>query len=132
MSILRKKIKIKTEKLEVLAELNDSKIAQLIFDALPIKAEANTWGDEIYFPIPVKAKIDNPKDVVEKGDLGYWPDGACFCIFFGKTPISDSEDKIIPASSVEIIGKIVSTEDITKFKQVNPGEKIILERIING
>jgi len=123
---MERKIRIKAGEVEVLAELNDSKVAGLIWDALPFSASINTWGDEIYFPIPVKAKIDNPKTLVENGDLGYWPEGHAFCIFFGPTPIS-SKGEIRPASSVEIIGKLYG--DPQEFKKVGPGENITLERV---
>ena len=92
---MERKIKIKARKIEVLAQLNDSGIAGLILETLPISASVNTWGDEIYFTIPITAKLENPVDTVEKGDLGYWPEGKCFCIFFGPTPIS-SENEIKP------------------------------------
>jgi uncharacterized protein len=78
------------------AELNDSKIAALIWEALPLSAAASTWGDEIYFAIPVKIGLENAVSVVQKGDLAYWPEGRCFCIFFGITPAS-TETEIKPA-----------------------------------
>lgn len=120
---MERKIKIKAGEIEVLAQLNDSNVAGLIWDILPVSASVNTWGDEIYFPIPVTAKIENPVEVVEKGDLGYWPEGKCFCIFFGQTPIS-SGDEIKPASSVEIVGKVCGNPE--EFKKVNSGETITL------
>lgn len=120
-----KKIKIKTGKLEVLAQLNESEIAKLVWDALPISASVSTWGDEVYFTIPVRAKPANPKEVVNLGDLGYWPDGRCFCIFFGPTPVS-TKGEIRPASSVEVIGRLLT--DPLEFKQARSGEKIVLEK----
>ena len=123
--MVEKKIKIKAGKVEVLARLNDSAIAGLIWDKLPISASANTWGEKIYFPIPVGAIPQDPKEVVEKGDLGYWPDGKCFCIFFGPTPVS-SGDEIRPASSVEVVGKVLGNPE--DFKKVSSGEKVVLER----
>lgn len=77
-----KRILIKAGRVEMPAALNESKTASLIWDALPIEAEVNTWGEEIYFSIPVKAEPDNPREVVEKGDLGYWPSGSAFCIIY--------------------------------------------------
>ncbi len=104
------------------AALNDSKINLKIYEKLPISAKVNTWGDEIYFRIPVKENIEKGVTEVEKGELGYWPDGACFCIFFGPTPAS-TEDKIIPASAVEIIGKLLKPDYIS-LKNIQDGEKI--------
>jgi len=106
------------------AELNDSQTAKLIWKALPIESTVNTWGEEIYFSIPVKATLENPKSVVEMGDLGYWPTGNAFCIFFGKTPVS-TDKEIRPASAVCVIGKLLG--DPKEFKKVNVGETIVLE-----
>lgn len=121
-----KKIRIKSGELGLIAELNESKVAGLIWDALPIQANFNTWGDEIYFAIPVKTGLENPVDVVEVGDLGYWPEGHAFCIFFGPTPIS-SEGQIRPASSVELVGKLCGNPE--EFKKASSGQVIILEQL---
>ena len=95
------------------AELNDTDTALAIIDNLPLEAEFSTWGDEIYFSIPVKMGLQNGKDVVEKGELAYWPPGNAFCIFYGATPGS-SEDEIRPASPVNPIGKIKGDPNIFK------------------
>ena len=121
-----KKIKIRTGRLEALAQLNKSAIAKLVWDALPISASVSTWGDEIYFTIPVKSEPVDPKEVVNLGDIGYWPDGKCFCIFFGPTPVS-AKGEIRPASSVEVIGKLLTNP--LELKQVRSGEKIVLEKV---
>ena len=120
------KINIKIGDLELKAELNESKIAKKILNILPISSKANTWGDEIYFKIPLKEKIEKPVKEVKKYDIGYWPTGACFCIFFGPTPVSYG-DKIIPASDVEIIGFLI-TQDYEGLKKVKDGEKIEIEK----
>ncbi len=98
---------------KVPAELNNSDTALAIRDALPIEADFSTWGDEIYFPIPVKMGSENSKDVVELGELGYWPPGNAFCIFYGATPGS-TEDEILPASPVNPIGKVKGEPKIFK------------------
>ena len=121
----KKGIKIKSEKVEAGAELNDSRVANLIWDSLPIKASVNTWGDEIYFTIPVKTGSDNPVEVVREGDIAYWPQGTAFCIFFGPTPVS-TPTEIRPASAVEIVGRIEG--DPREFSEVVSGETIIIEK----
>jgi len=108
------------------AELNDSQTAQLIWEALPIEARGNTWGDEIYFSIPVAADLENSQGVVELGDLAYWPPGTAFCIFFGPTPMSQG-DEIRPASPVNVIGKLRG--DPKAFKQVKSGTAIKIEQL---
>jgi hypothetical protein len=123
---MEKKIKIKAGNVEAEGWLNDSATAQKIWEALPIEAQANTWGEEIYFSIPVKAPLEkDAQELVNLGDLGYWPEGKGFCIFFGPTPISRGKE-IRPASAVNIIGKVIGDPQI--FKKVPAGAKIIIER----
>jgi uncharacterized protein len=97
----------------VAAELNDSATAREIAAQLPIEANFSTWGDEIYFPIPVKKGSENGKEVVEMGELGYWPPGNAFCIFYGATPGS-TEDCIEPASPVNPVGKVTGDPKVFK------------------
>ncbi len=92
-----------------------------ILAALPIEATARTWGEEIYFSIPVDANLENGVDTVRAGDLGYWPDGSAFCIFFGMTPVTTSPDEIKPASAVTPIGRIDNAEGL---KQHGAGETV--------
>jgi hypothetical protein len=119
------KIVIKAESVETTAELNDSNTAKAIWNALPINGQANLWGEEIYFRIPIHIEPENGRELVEKGDLGFWPDGDAFCIFFGPTPMS-AGDEIRPASAVNVFGRI--TEDAALFKKVRSGTRVHLER----
>ena len=124
--IVVKKILIKTKTVEAIAELNNSRTAQSIWEALPLKGYANLWGDEIYFSIPVLLiPPESGKEVVNVGDLGYWPQGNAFCIFFGPTPIS-KDGQIKPASAVNVFGKIIG--DATVFKQVTSGTTVFIEQ----
>jgi hypothetical protein len=107
------------------ALLDESETARLVWDALPLTVAGETWGDEIYFSIPVKAKPERALETVEMGDLGYWPPGTAFCIFFGPTPMSRGQE-IRPASPVNVFGKIVG--DPTVFKKVRAGTKVRVER----
>lgn len=119
------KIKITIAALSVEAELNDSNTAKRITDILPINTTFSTWGEEIYFSIPLVAELDETaRDVVELGDLGYWPTGNAFCIFFGLTPMSEP-GRIVPASAVNIIGRVVG--DATLFKDVMDAREVIVE-----
>ena len=108
------------------AVLNDTRTAEAIWKALPIEARANTWGDEIYFAIPVHLGEEDAQEVVEMGDLGYWPPGHAFCIFFGRTPMSRGNE-IRPASPVNVFGKIEG--DATVFASVSSGARVRLERV---
>jgi uncharacterized protein len=109
------------------ADLNDTPTARKVAEALPIKTSFNTWGDEIYFSIPVTAGLDeSAQEVVEVGDLGYWPPGKAFCIFFGQTPAS-RPGKIMPASAVNMVGRVLG--DATEFKKVMNEREVLLEAL---
>ncbi len=99
--------------------------ARKIWEALPVEARANTWGDEIYFGVPVDADPENPREVVELGALAYWPPGNAFYIFFGRTPASRG-DEIRPASAVNVFGKVEGDPKV--FKKVRSGERVRIER----
>ncbi|MBA3018014.1 MAG: hypothetical protein KJ550_08345 [Proteobacteria bacterium] len=116
------KIIISVEDLSVQAELNDTNTAEKIFKALPIEGTVNLWGDEIYFDIPLELDLENDARAdVEVGELGYWPSGPAFCIFFGPTPVSRDE-KPRAYSPVNIFGRIIG--DTTRLKTVSNGSKI--------
>ena len=122
---MKRKIKIIVGKLELEAWMNETKTAAKVFEALPITSTVNTWGDEIYFTIPVTADPEDAKELVSLGDIAYWPPGKAMCIFFGKTPISRG-DEIRPASAVNIIGKIEG--DLKTLKKVKDGGEITILR----
>jgi hypothetical protein len=109
------------------AFLADSPTARALADALPITGRAQLWGDEIYFSVPqVAADLDDTAaTVVNVGDLGYWPTGKAFCIFFGLTPGSlPGESR--PASAVNLVGRV--TGDPCCLKQVPEGAPVRLEK----
>jgi len=126
---LVKKIKIiiKSVNIELEAELFDTPTAQAIWNALPFKSNINTWGNEIYFDIPVT--LDLEKDAranVDIGEIGYWDVGKSMCIFWGRTPAS-KDDKPVAASPVNVFGKVIG--DPTVLNAVNDGDEIIVEKI---
>ncbi|MCX8172849.1 MAG: cyclophilin-like fold protein [Archaeoglobaceae archaeon] len=123
------KLKFKFESVECTAEVYDTlapETVKAIVKALPISSIANRWGDEIYFETDINCRVEeNRKEIVEVGDVAYWIPGRALCLFFGKTPISD--DKIRPASAVNVIGKIA--DDPLKLRRVRDGEKVLVEII---
>jgi uncharacterized protein len=123
---MARQIRIKAGAVEATATLNDTETANAVWDALPITARGSTWGDEIYFGIPVHLGEENGRAVVDLGDLGYWPPGNAFCVFFGPTPASRGNE-IRPASPVNVFGKVDG--DATAFKRVRSGETVVLERV---
>jgi len=112
--------------LQLVAQLDDSLTAKLIFEALPLSASVNTWGDEIYFEIPVEIEpaADARADVAV-GDIGYWPPGNAFCVFFGPTPASSgSQPKA--ASPVNVFGRVIG--DATRLRGVADGAAVRLSK----
>ncbi|MBI3080542.1 MAG: hypothetical protein HYY89_04105 [candidate division NC10 bacterium] len=121
-----RKIRIRAGTVTAEATLTATPTAEKIWSALPLTARVSTWGDEIYFSIPVQAPLErDAREVVSTGDLGYWPPGTAFCIFFGPTPASTG-DEIRPASAVNVIGRVLG--DPTVFKQVRSGIQVTLEQ----
>ncbi|PLV56405.1 cyclophilin-like fold protein [Thermotoga sp. SG1] len=116
------KVELVFENARCLIELDEScEVVERLKEKIPFESTVNTWGEEIYFSTPVSVqKMENPREVVEIGDVGYWPPGRALCLFFGKTPISD--DKIRPASAVNVIGKII--EGLKDLKKVKDGERV--------
>ena len=126
---MEKRITISAGRVQVRAELNDTQTAQAIWEALPIAVRGSTWGDEIYFTIPVKQPTERGQEVVEHGDLGYWEPGSAFCIFFGPTPMSRG-DEIRPASPVTVVGRCL--DDANLFRSVRSGEMVQIEARAEG
>lgn len=126
---MHRTIRITAGGVAALADLNDTHTAQAIWEALPIRAQASTWGDEIYFEIPVRMGTEKGQAVVDMGDLGYWAPGRAFCVFFGLTPASRGEE-IRPASPVTVVGRVRG--DATVFRRVRDGEEILVERAEQG
>ena len=119
-------IKITAGSILVEAGLNDSSTARAVAAALPIEGKARRWGEEIYFAIPVKAELEEgAREVVQAGELGYWPTGSAFCMFFGPTPASRA-DEIRAASAVNIIGTMGG--DFSGLTGVKDGELVLIER----
>ena len=119
-------IRIRAGGVSVTAALNDSTTADAVWDTLPITGRVQTWGDEIYFPIPVDAaEAPDAAATVDKGAVAYWPPGSALCLFWGPTPMSRG-DEIRPASAVNVLGVIDG--DPTRLAPVPSGAEIVVER----
>ncbi len=121
-----KHIRIRAGEISALARLFDNETANAIWEALPLDGIVHRWGDEIYFDIPVVIpESDDARQVMQIGELGYWPSGNAFCIFFGPTPVS--EDQTPKAySNVNPFGMI--EEDPLVFTRINDGASITVIR----
>lgn len=127
MNMGNRNIRVTAGDVSVTAALNDSRTADLLWDALPLEASASTWGDEIYFRIAVHAEEESDaSDVVGMGGVAYWPPGQALCLFFGRTPASRG-DEIRAASAVNSLGQIKG--DAAVLKQVRSGARVVVEKI---
>ena len=114
---------------EVKAWLNNTETASKVLDILPVTASVNIWGDEVYFTIPVAAALENAREIVNLGDIAYWPQGKALCIFFGTTPVSEG-DEIRPISAVNIIGEVEGNRQLFQelLDKLKAGERITINR----
>lgn len=120
------RIKIQAGNLELKARLYETPTAEMIFDALPLKGEVQTWGDEIYFGVDLEIEPEkDAREEVEVGELGYWPMGPAFCIFFGPTPVSKGS-KPKAYSPVNVFGKVL--DDSTLLKDIRNGTLVTVTK----
>ncbi len=125
---MNRQITITSGGVRVTAELNGSPCAAAIYDSLPIRATANTWGDEVYFDIPVGCELQSDaREDVAVGEMAYWPPGQAFCIFFGPTPASGADSAPRAASKVNPIGRIIG--DPAPFKAVRDGDEVNISAV---
>src|SRR5262249_954086 len=120
-----RRIRITAGSVSAEAALNDSATAAAIWNALPLSVPGERGGEEIYFGFPIQGRQDKPSETVDLGDLGYWPPGSAFCIFFGPTPASRGQE-IRPASPVNVFGRIIG--NATVFTAVRSGTAVRVER----
>ena len=107
-------IEVKVGAVTLEIQLNKSETASQLFSKLPIRSRAKRWGDEIYFSTPVDMDVaQDAKELVEVGDVAFWPPDSALCLFFGPTPCS-SNGQPQAASAVNMVGKLLGDVDLLK------------------
>ena len=108
------------------AEIFDTPTGRAVYEALPLKRNAITWGQEIYFEVPVHKPLEEEAQAeVSVGDLGYWPNMPAFCIFFGPTPVSTG-NRPVAASPVNVFGRLLEA-DPERLSRIREGENVVVE-----
>jgi hypothetical protein len=119
---MNRDIQIIVGNVSVRAKLDESDTASAIWAALPVESTANRWGDEIYFSVPVRlAEKPGARQDMQVGELGYWPVGAAFCVFFGPTPVSDGPGPRA-YSNVNPFGQVV--DDVSMLFSIRDGDPV--------
>jgi hypothetical protein len=123
-----RQIRIIVGEVTLLADLLETPTAQAIHAALPFESRAQTWGDEVYFAIPVEALPREPdaRDIVEPGEIAYWVEGRCIAIGFGRTPISRG-DEIRLAARTNIWAR--SRDDVKRLRSARDGDRVQVEAV---
>ncbi len=126
MAAAAMRVRIRAGSVAVEAELDGGEISRRLWEALPIEAVCSVWGAEVYFPVPVEAGNDDGREVVDAGDVAYWPPGRALCVFFGPTPASRG-DEIRAASAVTVMGRVVT--DLAPLWGIRSGQRVVIEGI---
>ena len=125
---MSKKINISAGEFLTTATLNNSSYSEKFYDSLPLEGSCQIWGDELFFSTSINMEEDDQSlEVVNIGDIAFWPPGSAFCIFWGPTPMSQGKE-IRPASKVNLLGSIDS--QLSKIKNISAGTKILLSKCL--
>ena len=114
---MARQIRIQVADIDMTATLNDSSSAGKLWEILPTESPAKRWGDEVYVDIPMHVDAEDAQPEVPSGTIAFWPQGDCFCIFFGQTPYSP----------VNVLGTLDG--EAGRFAAAQDGQSVRLTRV---
>jgi hypothetical protein len=121
------KLRLEAGKVVLAMDLLDTPTAKALFAAAPFESRAQTWGEEVYFTTPVRAKLEpDAKQIVEPGTVCFWTEGDALALPYGRTPISTDERPKL-ASRCNILGKLEG--DARELAKTRAGEKITVKKV---
>jgi len=120
-------VKITIGKVVIGVELLDTPTARAIAANLPLGSKARTWGDEVYFDTPITTELEaDARDIMQPGEISFWPEGQCIVLGFGPTPLSEgSEIKL--AAKTNVWGRALN--DVKDLKAVKEGDFVFIEQV---
>lgn len=120
-------IRITSSKLELIAEIKDTPTARALFKILPCESSANSWGEEIYFSVPVKVELEaDARQVVDPGTVCFWVEGNSVALPYGPTPISEGDECRL-VSEVNILDKIKG--DPRQLANIHQDDRISIQTV---
>tara|TARA_B100000029_G_C17609840_1_gene969134 strand:+ start:9940 stop:10320 length:381 start_codon:yes stop_codon:yes gene_type:complete len=126
---MKTRIKISWKTGNISALLKNTPSTQALIKVLPIESYANTWGEEVYFSVPMSVSLEkDARQVVAPGTICFWVEGNSLALPFGPTPISEGNESRL-ATACNILGEI--EEEANTLQSIQPGEKITVEKYID-
>lgn len=120
------KLRLEAGSLRIEMDLLPTETAKALFAAAPFESRAQTWGEEVYFTTPVRAKLEpDARQVVDPGTVCFWTQGDALALPYGRTPLStDARPKL--ANPCNVVGKLAG--DPKDLASIRSGEKIRVEK----